>query len=172
MNDYNDYVTAINKIYDFVSRVKAGWNNPDNLANIDKLDEFKSLVAESADEFKKPAAEVIDEPPASTSPPSKKDELFFPEPEIDTLPQPTPEEKSISTDGPIEMESNFTKVNIKPTYEVPEIKLRDGVIPSSGSSKQISKLDTSSIPSLGDTIDDETDTEVLNDDFDEGVDEL
>ena len=171
MNDYNDYVTAINKIYDYVSRVKAGWNNPDNYANIDKLDEFKSLVAESADEFKKPAAEVIEESPTPTTPPSKKDELFFPEPEMDTIPQHIEQDDEIAERSVVETETAMPRVNLKPTYEMPPIRLRDGLISSSGgSSQQLSKLDTSSIPSLGDSLDD--DTELLNDVVDEGAEEL
>ena len=172
MDDYNDYVTAINKIYDYVSRVKAGWNNPDNYANIDKLDEFKSLVAESADEFKKPAAEVIEEPPTTpeTTPPSRKDELFFPEPEMDTIPKHI-EEGNVTDITNIETGTATPKVNLKPTYEMTPIRLKDGVVPSgSSTSQQLTKLDTTKIPSLGDNIEENTNDFLSNNN--EGTEEL
>ena len=54
MDDYNRYVTAVNKIFDYLEKMKAGWNNTDNKNYIDTIDEFKGVVTSKADEFKKP----------------------------------------------------------------------------------------------------------------------
>ncbi len=54
MDDYNRYVTAVNKIFDYLEKMKAGWNNTDNKNYIDSIDEFKGVVTSKANEFKKP----------------------------------------------------------------------------------------------------------------------
>lgn len=54
MDDYNRYVTAVNKIYDYLEKMKAGWNNSDNKNYIDNIDDFKNIVISQAEEFKKP----------------------------------------------------------------------------------------------------------------------
>lgn len=54
MDDYNRYVTAVNKIFDYIEKMKAGWNNTDNKNYIDTIDEFKGVVTSKANEFKKP----------------------------------------------------------------------------------------------------------------------
>lgn len=54
MDDYNRYVTAVNKIFDYLEKMKAGWNNTDNKNYIDTIDEFKGVVTSRANEFKKP----------------------------------------------------------------------------------------------------------------------
>ncbi len=60
MNEYNQYVTAVNKIFDYLAKMKAGWNNLDNLNYIETIEEYKQIVAQKAEEFKKesPSAEV------------------------------------------------------------------------------------------------------------------
>ena len=54
MDDYNKYVTAVNKIFDYIEKMKAGWNNADNKNYIETIDEFKSVVTSKANEYKKP----------------------------------------------------------------------------------------------------------------------
>ena len=54
MDDYNRYVTAVNKIFDYTEKMKAGWNNMDNRNYIDSIDEYKSVVTAKADAIKKP----------------------------------------------------------------------------------------------------------------------
>ncbi|MBR3210799.1 MAG: hypothetical protein IKF71_02545 [Bacilli bacterium] len=54
MDDYNRYVTAVNKIFDYLEKMKAGWNNLDNKNYIDSIDEFKGVVTSRANEFKNP----------------------------------------------------------------------------------------------------------------------
>ena len=53
MSEYNQYVTAINKIFYNLEKMKAGWNYLDNLNYIDSVEEYKQIVASKADEFKK-----------------------------------------------------------------------------------------------------------------------
>lgn len=52
MSEYNQYVTAINKIFDYLAKMKTGWNNIDNLNYIESIEEYKKIVASSADSFK------------------------------------------------------------------------------------------------------------------------
>ena len=54
MDDYNRYVTAVNKIFDYLEKMRAGWNNIDNKNYIDSIDEFKGVVTSRANEFKNP----------------------------------------------------------------------------------------------------------------------
>ena len=53
MQDYNKYVTSVNKIFDLINKMKAGWNNIDNINYIESIEEYREQVAASADEFKK-----------------------------------------------------------------------------------------------------------------------
>ncbi len=53
MSEYNQYVTAINKIFYNLEKMKAGWNYLDNLNYIDSVEEYKQIVASKAEEFKK-----------------------------------------------------------------------------------------------------------------------
>ncbi len=52
MDDYNKYVTAVNKIFDYISKMRIGWNNIDNINYLDSLEEFKNAVTTNADAFK------------------------------------------------------------------------------------------------------------------------
>ncbi len=52
MSEYNRYVTAINKIFYNLEKMKAGWNYLDNLNYIDSVEEYKQIVASKADDFK------------------------------------------------------------------------------------------------------------------------
>ena len=157
MKDYNDYVTAINKIFDYVSKMKAGWNNTDNFANIEKIDEFKSLVANCANDFKKPAKEVVEEieeePVEPVSETKSQDELKFPEPVMESekpaMPNESPE-KFDSKKGPVEIKSGIPKVDTKQDFSLSPINLpNDTIIPNNGpSTPKLAKLDTSNIPTL------------------------
>lgn len=60
MDDYNRYVTAVNKIYDYLEKMKAGWNNMDNKNYIDNIDDYKNIVISKADEFKKPPTVTLE----------------------------------------------------------------------------------------------------------------
>lgn len=54
MDDYNSYVTAVNKIFDYLEKMKAGWDNQDNRNYISSIEEYKNVVISKAGEMKKP----------------------------------------------------------------------------------------------------------------------
>lgn len=56
MSEYKDYVTAINKIFDYISKMKAGWNSQDNINYIESIEAYKQVVIGNAETFKTPAA--------------------------------------------------------------------------------------------------------------------
>lgn len=53
MSEYKEYVTAVNKIFDYLAKMKAGWNNIDNINYIESIEEYKSAVINSVNLFKK-----------------------------------------------------------------------------------------------------------------------
>ena len=53
MSDYNEFVTSINKIFDYLTKMKAGWNSLDNSNYIESIEEYKQTVIKEADKFKK-----------------------------------------------------------------------------------------------------------------------
>ena len=53
MSEYNQYVTAINKIFDYLAKMKAGWTSIDNKNYIDSIEEYKKVVIENAAKFDK-----------------------------------------------------------------------------------------------------------------------
>lgn len=52
MSEYNQYVTAINKIFDYLAKMKAGWNGQDNINYIESIEEYKQEVIADANIFK------------------------------------------------------------------------------------------------------------------------
>ena len=52
MSDYNAYVTSINKIFDYLSKMKVGWSSLDNKNYIESIEEYKKDVIQNADKFK------------------------------------------------------------------------------------------------------------------------
>ena len=52
MSDYNAYVTSINKIFDYLSKMKVGWSSLDNKNYIESIEEYKQVVIENAEKFK------------------------------------------------------------------------------------------------------------------------
>ena len=53
MSEYNEYVTAVNKIFDYLNKMKAGWTSADNKNYIESIEEYKKVVIESANKFNK-----------------------------------------------------------------------------------------------------------------------
>ena len=45
MSDYNQYITAVNKIFDYLEKMKAGWNNLDNINYIENIEQFKKQAS-------------------------------------------------------------------------------------------------------------------------------
>ena len=56
MSEYNQYVTAVNKIFDYLAKMKAGWKNIDNENYIASIEEYKQVVINGAEKFKSPQA--------------------------------------------------------------------------------------------------------------------
>ena len=52
MSDYNKYITAINKIFDYLAKMKAGWNSLDNRNYIANIEDYKNIVTSNLDVFK------------------------------------------------------------------------------------------------------------------------
>ncbi len=59
MKDYNQYVTAINKIFDYLEKMKAGWNSIDNMNYIESIEQYKQDVIRTAELIKNPASSPI-----------------------------------------------------------------------------------------------------------------
>ena len=55
MSDYNDYVTAVNKIFDYLTKMRAGWDSQDNISHIENIEEYKRVVVANVETFKQPA---------------------------------------------------------------------------------------------------------------------
>ena len=55
MSDYNDYVTAVNKIFDYLTKMRAGWDSQDNISHIENIEEYKRVVVANVETFKHPA---------------------------------------------------------------------------------------------------------------------
>ena len=75
MDDYGRYVTAVNKIFDYIEKMRAGWNNLDNKNYIDSIEDYKSVVKSKAELIKKPptvAKEEGDKAPAPAQDKEKK----------------------------------------------------------------------------------------------------
>lgn len=52
MSDYNIYVTSINKIFDYLSKMKVGWSSLDNKNYIESIEEYKKVVVANAEALK------------------------------------------------------------------------------------------------------------------------
>ena len=59
MSDYNQYVTAVNKIFDYLAKMKIGWSSIDNNNYIETIEEYKNIVTKSAEQFKQQASNNI-----------------------------------------------------------------------------------------------------------------
>ena len=72
MNEYNQYVTAVNKIFDYLAKMKAGWKSMDNENYIESIEEYKQIVINEAEKFKKPKAAPA---PTNSNPPENLEVL-------------------------------------------------------------------------------------------------
>lgn len=79
MSEYNQYVTAVNKIFDYIAKLKAGWNSQDNLNYIESLEEYKQVVIGNADVFKTPAVQHNETTESTESTPEQPQKLDAPE---------------------------------------------------------------------------------------------
>ena len=51
MSDYNQFVLAVNKIFEITAKLKAGWKDQDNINIADSVEESKTAVVEAAKLF-------------------------------------------------------------------------------------------------------------------------
>ena len=47
MSDYNQFVMAVNKIFEITAKIKAGWKDQDNLNIADSIEDAKTTVIEA-----------------------------------------------------------------------------------------------------------------------------
>jgi hypothetical protein len=67
MSDYNQFVMAVNKIYEITAKIKAGWKDQDNINIADSIEESKTTVVEAAKLFNTQAPKAT---PAPTQAPA------------------------------------------------------------------------------------------------------
>ena len=60
MQEYKEYVRAVNKIYEQLNIMKTKWNDQDNHNYIESIEEYKPVVIKYANSFKK-ATETTEE---------------------------------------------------------------------------------------------------------------
>ena len=160
MQDYNDFLTATNKIFDYVEKMKAGWNSQDNMGYIEKIEELKPAVTGLADEFKKPAAPVPDEEEMAAEEESKTEQA--PPPNEQAVP-PMQNDAVVSPEamqthgGPEILQSTMpqqvvaqAQVQAAQSIALPTISLPQNVTQAAQPVKPapIAKLETTSIPTL------------------------
>lgn len=76
MNDYNEYITAVNKIFDYLAKMRTGWDSLDNINYIEKIEDYKTIVISNVETFKKPPTMPKvqeNQEEKETSPEEKKD---------------------------------------------------------------------------------------------------
>jgi hypothetical protein len=67
MDDYNSYVTAVNKIFDYIEKMKAAWDSLDNKNYISSIEEYKNAVISKAEAMKKPPTAPAKKEEAATT---------------------------------------------------------------------------------------------------------
>lgn len=56
MTEYDQYVTAVNKIFEIISKLKATIQDQDNQALIENIEQYKQIIVNSANLFSKEKA--------------------------------------------------------------------------------------------------------------------
>lgn len=51
MSDYNQFVLAVNKIFEITAKMKQGWKDQDNINIADSIEESKTTIVEAAKLF-------------------------------------------------------------------------------------------------------------------------
>ena len=51
MSEYNQFVMAVNKIFEITAKLKSGWKDQDNINIADSVEESKTTVVEAAKLF-------------------------------------------------------------------------------------------------------------------------
>ena len=104
MTDYNDYITAVNKIFDYLAKMKAGWNNMDNMNYIESIEEYKDKVISNAEKFKQPAPVSVEKPEALDDKPASLPEGDTPK--VDSLSTEEPKMESLSEGNELKVEES------------------------------------------------------------------
>ena len=48
MNEYDNYITSVNKIYEYLEIMKQKWNNQDNINHIEEIENYKQKLVETS----------------------------------------------------------------------------------------------------------------------------
>ena len=51
MSEYNQFVIAVNKVFEITAKIKAGWKNQDNVAAAESIEESQTTVVEASKLF-------------------------------------------------------------------------------------------------------------------------
>lgn len=66
MSDYNQFVIAVNKIFEITAKMKQGWKDNDNINLADSIEESKTTVVEAAKLFNTQANSAVATTPETT----------------------------------------------------------------------------------------------------------
>ncbi len=72
MSDYNQFVLAVNKIFEITAKLKQGWKDNDNLNIADSIEESKTTVVEAAKLFNTQMISTAPANPDTTQPVSSE----------------------------------------------------------------------------------------------------
>lgn len=78
MSDYNQFVMAVNKIFEITAKIKAGWKDQDNINIADSIEDSKATVIEAAKLFNTQA------PAKQQAAPAPADDLTIEDEDEDT----------------------------------------------------------------------------------------
>ena len=48
MTEYDNYITSVNKIYEYLEFMKQKWNNQDNLNYIEEIENYKQKLVDTS----------------------------------------------------------------------------------------------------------------------------
>lgn len=66
MSDYNQFVMAVNKIFEITAKIKAGWKDQDNINIADSIEDSKTAVIEASKLFNTKSPEPTSKPTTQT----------------------------------------------------------------------------------------------------------
>ena len=58
MSDYNQFVMAVNKVFEITATLKAGWKDQDNINIADSIEESKTAVVDASKLFNTQATQA------------------------------------------------------------------------------------------------------------------
>lgn len=94
MSDYEQYITAVNKIFDYIAKMKTGWNSQDNVSYIESIEEYKQTVISHVDTFKNGGStSQINETPAQAEEQPSTEEQAAPDVSTESNEETAPAEE-------------------------------------------------------------------------------